>query len=531
MRPAWIFDGSEIDDPLGHGERAVEFLRRLRHPKSNLPKRAFQLDPWQERIVRRIYGPRHPDGSRIVKTCLLLLPRGNRKTSLAAALALLHTIGPEKVPGGEVLSAAADRKQARLAYTEAVNIIRTDKRIDKVVSTQDYRNRLTYSKHGSFYEAISAEAGVQHGRTPGFVLADELHAWPKRDMWDVLKSGLVKVKGSLLVIATTAGRGQENIAHEVYAYARKVAAGEIDDPAFLPVLFEAPRDCDWRDESIWHQVNPGLGCGYPDLEGLRQLAREAENRPGDRESFRQLNLNIWLDHSADPFVDMPIYDQGAGEIDFDSLKDLPCWLAVDLSSTTDLTAIVGCWRTADGGYIVKPHFYCPGDNLRTRSERDGVPYVMWAADGNITATSGNVIDYRYVEDQVRELCDVYDVQEVAFDPWGARQIIQSLLADGLPAVEMRQGWVSMGPAIKELERAIISGKFQHGGHPVLRWNFSNVAVETDKSGAKTFHKGKSTDRIDGAQASAMAVGRAHLGGSNRSIYSDTNTRPAGLLFI
>lgn len=186
MRPAWIFDDSPIDDPamftlpsgevVGGGERAVRFLRTLRHPKSSLPRHAFQLDPWQERIVRRIYGPRHPDGSRIVRSVLLLLPRGARKTSLAAALALLHTIGPERIPGGEVISAAADRKQARLAYTEALGIIRSDKRIDKVVSTQDYRNRLTYTKHGSFYEAISAEAGVQHGRTPAFVLADELHA-------------------------------------------------------------------------------------------------------------------------------------------------------------------------------------------------------------------------------------------------------------------------------------------------------------------------------------------------------------------
>src|SRR5690606_33625848 len=89
--PQWIYDGSEIADPLGHGERAVEFLRRLRHPKSTLPGRAFQLDAWQERIVRRIYGPRHADGRRIINTVVLLIPRGNRKTSLAAALSLLHT--------------------------------------------------------------------------------------------------------------------------------------------------------------------------------------------------------------------------------------------------------------------------------------------------------------------------------------------------------------------------------------------------------------------------------------------------------
>jgi phage terminase large subunit-like protein len=254
--PHWIFDKTPIADPFGYGERAVEFLRRLKHPKSEAPGRAFQLDPWQERIVRRIYAPRHVDGSRIVKTVLLLLPRGNRKTSLAAALALLHTIGPERVPGGEVISAAADRKQARLAYSEALGIIRADSRIERAVDLQDYKNRVTYPAAGSFYEAIAAEAGTQHGRTPAFVLADELHAWPKRDLWDVLRSGLPKTKGSLCVVATTAGRGQENIGFEIYDYGRKVARGDITDPAFLPIIFEADREADWKDEAVWHQVKP-----------------------------------------------------------------------------------------------------------------------------------------------------------------------------------------------------------------------------------------------------------------------------------
>ncbi|CDX21958.1 Phage terminase-like protein (fragment) [Mesorhizobium sp. ORS 3324] len=367
--------------------------------------------------------------------------------------------------------------------------------------------------------SISSDAGTQHGRTPVFVLADELHAWKKRDLWDVLRSGLPKTKGALVVIATTAGRGQDNVAHELYDYACKVARGDIDDPAFLPILFEAPRDCDWRDEAVWEYVNPGLACGYPDIEGLRQLAREAENRPGDREAFRQLHLNIWLDHSTSPFVDMAVYDQGRAQVDLDALRGLPCWLAVDLSSTTDLTAIVAAWRGDDGGYIVHPWFYCPADNLRRRAEIDGVPYPRWRDEGHITPTPGSVVDYDFVEERIRDLCAEFDVQEIAFDPHMARQTMTRLIADGLPAVEMRQGWVTMAPAIKELERAIIAGKFQHGAHPVLRWNFSNIAVETDKAGNKTFHKGKSTDRIDGAQAAAMAVGRAFAGETRTSAYN------------
>lgn len=501
----------EIPDPLGHGDRAVRFLRALCHPKSLLPRQAFQLDPWQERIVRRIYGPRHADGTRVVKTVVLLLPRGNRKTSLSAALALLHTFGPERIPGGEVLSAASDRKQARIAFDEAVGIIEMTRPLKQITNAQDYRNRLVNTRRRSFYEAISCDAGTQHGRTPVFVLADELHAWKKRDLWDVLRSGLVKTAGSLMVIATTAGRGQENIAWDIVNHARKVARGEVEDPSMLPILYEADRECDWTDEAVWHRVNPGLAHGYPDLEGLRQLAREARQRPGDREAFRQLNLNIWLDHSADPFVDMAIYDEGSGPVDLGHLEGKPCWLGVDLSSVGDLTCVAAAWRDGDDGYIVHPWFFCPGDNLRARAERDGVPYPAWAEAGLITPTPGNVVDYRSVEAVIRDLCDRFEVREIAFDPYRAQNVMNNLLEDGLPAVEMRQGWVTMAPAVKELERAIVGRRFTHGGHQVLRWNFDNIAVRKDSAGNTFFDKGKSRDKIDGAVACAMAVGRAAVG--------------------
>lgn len=516
--PEWIYDGSPIPDPLGRGERAVRFLRSLRHPKSGM---AFQLDPWQERIVRRIYGPRHEDGSRIVRTVVLLLPRGNRKTSLAAALGLLHTIGPEHVPNGEVIVAASDRKQAKIAFREALGLCQAHPKIAPHIRPKDYTNQIVYPRAGSFLEAISSDAGTQHGRTPVFVLADELHAHKRRDLWDVLRSGLVKTPGSLLVVATTAGRGQENIAFEIVDDARKVARGEVDDPSILPVLFETHRDADWRDEAVWRRANPGLAHGYPDIEGLRQLAREGERRIGDREAFRQLNLNVWLDHSADPFVDMAVYDEGAHDIDLDDLEaeQAPCWLGVDLSSNSDLTVIVACWRDGEDGYQVAPWFFCPEDRLREREDRAGVPYTAWAEQGLIIPTPGSSVDYRVVERHVTELCARFAVQEIAFDPsMGRITIMNDLIEAGLPVVEFSQGWATMAPAAKLLEGAIIGRKFRHGGHPILRWNFDNIVTATDRNGNIAFHKGRSKDKIDGAVAAAMAVARCAAGNSNRSSY-------------
>ncbi|MEJ0097874.1 MAG: terminase TerL endonuclease subunit [Bauldia sp.] len=396
---------------------------------------------------------------------------------------------------------------------------------------QDFKNRLVHPKSGSVYEAISADAATQFGRTPTFALVDELWAHKKIELWNAIRTGLVKVPGSLLVITTTAGRGEETPDYPIYEYAREVAAGDRDDPAFLPIIFEAPRVCDWRDEEIWAAVNPGLRYGYPDLPGLRQLAHEAEARPADRAAFQQFHLGIRLDHSSDPFVDMDVYDEGAEPpIDLDALKGERCWVAVDMGLTTDLTAVVAAWREGEH-YTVAAWFFCPAENLHLRADRDGVPYPRWHDEGFIIPTPGNVTDYRAVEAHIRQLCEDYQVEEVVFDPAYAQAVMAPLQEDGLPVATMRQGWITMAPAIKELERAIIGRNFHHGGNPVLRWNFDNVAVETDKAGNKSFHKGKSRDRIDGAVATAMAVARAAAGDGGGSIYANLEERPRGLLFV
>lgn len=523
--PEWVYDGSEIPDPLGHGERAVRFLRALRHPKSTLPNRAFQLDPWQERVVRRIYGPRHDDGTRIVKTVVLLLPRGNRKTSLAAALSLLHTIGPERAPYGEATFAAVDRKQAGRAFKEAIGIVREDKRLIKATRVYDAHNsakKITYPTDGVSLEVISGDAGTAHGATPAFVLADEIHIWPNRDLWEALTTGLDKVDNPLLVVATTAGRGQDNFAWEVIEDARKVARGEVDDPSILPVLFEADRDADWQDEELWHRVNPGLRHGYPSLDGFRRHARRAERSVGERQSLLQLKLNVWLDQTVDPFVDMVVYDAGRKPVDLDALADEPCWLGVDLSSTIDLSVIVACWRTADG-YAVAAWFFIPEANIDEREDGSGGSYRQWVDEGLIEATPGSTIDFRRIRDKIIDLHETMTLQEIAFDPYMARQVQPELLEMGLPVVDMRQVPSLMMPAILELERAILAGEFRHGGNPVLRHCFSNVVVRRNDQGhVAKFTKSKKWLSIDGAVASAMAVARCAAGDSGRSSYEDAD---------
>lgn len=529
--PEWVFDASPIPDPLGHGERAVQFLRRLKHPASTAPGRALQLTPWQERIVRRIYGPRNPDGSRIVKEVFLLIPRGNRKTSLAAALALLHLLGPERVPAGQIIFAACDREQAGIGFREAAEIIRQGRTLQPVTKIYDANNApktIKSALDGSTLKAISSDGKAQHGTTPTFVLVDEIHAWRGRDLWEALKSGMAKRSGGLTVVATTAGRGRGGVAAERYAYARKVAVGEVVNPEYLPILFEPQEGDDWQDEALWHRVNPGLAFGFPDLEALRSMAREAADNPAEMYAFRQFNLNEWMGNSHDPLFNFETYDARRFDDDPADLEQLPCWIGVDLSRSGDLTAVVAAFQHPDGQVTLRPTFFAPGEDLKARTDRDGVPYRQWADAGLIRLCPGPIIDDDAVEAEIRNLCANFDVQEIGFDPHLATRLMQRLFDDGLPVVEVRQGPLTMGAAAADLER-IVNGKLvRHDGHPILRHHLASVVAVRTESGLVRMHKGRKTDRIDGAVAAAMAVYRLTLGQSNQSAY---NSPGSGGLFV
>lgn len=511
-RPHWAFDDSPIPDPLGHGERAVRFFDALRHPLSVQSERRFGLSPFWERVIRRIYGPRHADGRRLVRTVFLMIPRGARKTAtIGGGLGLLHSIGHERVPSGQVILAAGAEDQAEIAFDEAVQIVRSTPGLAKVKVRADY---LEHPTAHSRLRVLSAEGDVAHGTTPSALFLDELHIWKNRKLWRALKTGMIKTPGTLLCITTTAGRGQTGLAWEEYQYAARVARGEVDNPSYLPIILEPPSpDANWLDEDLWHLVNPGLAEGFPVLEEMRAAAAEAKEKPSEADEFKQYNLNFWLDSSASPFVPMAVYDEGAATVDLDRLTSLPCWLAVDLSSNTDLSVICACWRDGER-YIVWAWFFCPADNLLERQDRTGAPYLEWAkpvTEGEqiVTATPGNVIDYGAIESKIIDLCERFDVREIAFDPHLARQVQPKILEAGLPAVDFRQVPSLMMPAITELERAIVGRQFQHGGHPVLRFCFENVQVERNRQGHMVrFVKAKLWKSIDGAVAAAMAVSRA-----------------------
>lgn len=522
--PEWLFDNSPIEDTFGDGERAVQWLRRNKHPKNPAPGHPFQLDRWQERIIRAIFGPRNPDGTRKIKKVVIQLGRGSRKTALAAAIVLLCAFGPEKIPGGLIQSAAFARKQARELFEEVALIVSQDARYKSTAQVRDYKSQIVNRKTRTRYEAVSSEGLGHHGSTPSVVVADELHAWTTekhRELWRVLSSAADKTDNSLTVVLTTAGRGQETLAYKEVSAAKRIQTGEIIDPHTLPIIFESSADADWKDEATWHKLLPGLANGYPSLQALRERKIKAEYSVMEREILQQLYLGVWQNQSASPFVDMTVYDRcGAVPVDFAALKGKPCFLGVDLSEVSDLTTIVAAWPTDDGGYIIRPWYFCPEDVIAKKSRLEGVNYTEWAKLGLITPTPGAAIDYEFVEAEIRGICADHDVRQIAFDPWRAQRTQQNLMEDEFPVVDFRQGFISMSPACDEVERAIVNGKFYHAGNPILRWNFDNVAVVRDAHSNRKFDKSKSRDKIDGAVAALMAVRFAAIYQDNLSRYND-----------
>jgi phage terminase large subunit-like protein len=301
-----------IPDPLGYGARAVRFIENLQHTEGALAGRPFKLHPWQAKIPRKVFGDVDRHGRRKIRTVFLLWPRGCGKTTMVSALGLLCLLGPEKDAAGQVICAAADRGQASIAFDSACRMVRADPRLSACTRIVTNTKTIHHPKSESIYRAISHESYTKHGLNISCLLADEVHVWPTRDLWEVLTTSQGKRDQPLTIITTTAGVGRTGIAWELYDYALKVERGEIDDPTFLPVLYQAPADCDWRDEALWHAVNPALGK-FRSLDEMRRSALRAAQSPVELAAFKRFYLNIWAEANETPWLDMDLYDKSAGE--------------------------------------------------------------------------------------------------------------------------------------------------------------------------------------------------------------------------
>ena len=507
---------------------AVAFIENLCHTKGTWAGKPFELIDWQEQIIRDLFGTLKPNGYRQFNTAYIEIPKKQGKSELAAAVALLLTCGDGE-ERAEVYGCAADRQQAAIVFDVAADMVRMCPALSKRVKILASQKRLIYTPTNSFYQVLSAEAYSKHGFNIHGVVFDELHTQPNRKLFDVMTKGSGDARMQpLYFLITTAGTDTHSICYETHQKAKDIIEGRKIDPTFYPVIYGADESDDWTDPKVWKKANPSLDITVG-IDKVKAACDSAKQNPGEENAFRQLRLNQWVKQAV-RWMPMEKWDKCTFSVDEDELEGRVCYGGLDLSSTTDITSFVLVFPPLDeeDKYIILPYFWIPEDNLTLRVNRDHVPYDVWERQGCLQTTEGNVVHYGFIEQFIERLGERFNIREIAFDRWGAVQMVQNLEGMGFTVVPFGQGFKDMSPPTKELMKLVLEQKIAHGGHPVLRWNMDNIYIRTDPAGNIKADKEKSTEKIDGAVATIMALDRAIRCGNDHgaSVYDDR-----GLLFI
>lgn len=502
-------------------QRVVRFIEALRHTKGEFHGQPFHLLPWQEKIIRDVFGTVRDDdlSMRQYTTAYIEIPKKNGKSELGAAIALNMLINDDEWKA-EVYSCASDRQQAAIVFDVAVDMVRQSPALMKRVKIIPSTRRMIYQPTGSIYQVLSSEVATKHGLNVSACIFDELHTQPTRALYDVMTQGSGDARRQpLWFLLTTAGTDRNSICWEVHQKALDILEGRKIDPRFYPVLFGLPDDADWTSEENWYRANPSLDHTIT-IDKVRDAFRKAQETPADENQFRQLRLNQWVKQSV-RWMPMDKWDECGGVVDPYALEGRACYAGLDLSSTSDLTALVLVFppTSEDEPYIALPFFWLPEETLSLRVRRDHVPYDQWAKRGYIQTTEGNVVHYGFIERFICELGERYNIREIAHDRWNATMMVQTLEDDGFTMVPFGQGFKDMSPPTKELMRIVLEHKLCHGGHPVLRWNMDNAFVRTDPAGNLKLDKEKSTEKVDGAVALVMALDRAMKNQGGDSVYN------------
>jgi len=484
-------------------ERVIKFIERITtHTKGELAKQPFMLEPFQKQVISDIFGNVNEDGLRITREAFLFWPRKNGKTNFLAALGL-YLLVADNEPGAEIIVCAADRGQAGMIHEiQKQMVLQSPLLMEKV---KVYRNSIV-GKDGSFIQARSADADTAHGYNAHAVLFDELHSQPNRDLYDVMKTASGARRQPLFFSISTAGTNKESICYEVYDYAKKVRDGVIEDETFYPHIFEADEEADIHNPKTWKKANPGFGVTIK-ADYIEAQAKKAKALVTYENTFRRLHLNQWTTSEVRWISDEDYLSCSKDYKDYE-LEGRDCYAALDLASTEDLTALVLIFPPVEEDEPFKTMVYSWVSEAAVdrRKGKSGADYNNFIAREELTVTPGNVTDYRYIEDTIYEVASLYNIKAIAFDRWNSSSLIAALAEEGLPVEPYGQGFASMSPAIKQLEIWIRSGQIAHNGNRLLRWCVSNVQAKSDPAGNLKFDKAKSTDKIDVAQAWAMAVG-------------------------
>lgn len=539
---AW-FDGSYWrDGDYWYDERAATracrfFAEHLVFSEGEWAGKPFVLEPWEEHdIIRPLFGWKRADGTRRYRRAFVWVARKNGKTELAAGVALLVLLGDAE-PAGQVFSIASEGDQARIVFQKATNMV---VRSPTLAPKLECLNKAIYSSDlNASFRPLSGKPKGKHGLNMSGLVGDEIHEWPNGDLYTFVHDSAAARRQPLEFLISTAGQKGTH-GEEVYKECQAIKAGDIDDPETLVVIYAPHEDDDWTLEETWRKANPNFGKSVKvdpflaDFKRARQLPR-LEN------DFKRYRLNMWTDQAVRWLPINSLDDEGRrfgwdhceGPIKWNAsefierLKGKTCYGGLDLSSTTDLSALVW-WFPIQPGLdvpVALPRFWKPADLVKEHVKRDRVPYDKLIKAGALFETPGNVVDYAFIERQVMNDAEQFRVAHygndnreaheggLAIDRFNATGTAVRLMQEGIPVVLYGQGFVSLSAPSKELERLVMCNGFYHGGHPLLRRHAQAVAVVQDDAENIKPTKAKSNGRIDGVAALVNALGIAEKGDS------------------
>lgn len=504
-------------------DRAVAFIQGyLKHTVGEWAGRPFVLIHWQLFIVRCLFGWKRADGTRRFRYCYIQVARKNGKTTLLAAI-VLYLLLADREPGAQVYSIATKRDQAKIVFNEAARMVRRS-RLAELVEVHGGKphsrvDNISCDALASYFQPLSSEDDTLDGLNTHGLAADEVHAWKHQELWDVLDTSTGARRQPLIVAITTPGVGQHGVCWSLRLHAGQLLEGIVANDTFFGYVCEPEPDADWTEPETWEQGNPNLGVSVK-LEDLRQKCDQAREIPAQQNGFRRLRCGQWTEQIKRA-IPLDLWDACGGEFDPAILHGRPAYGGLDLASTTDLAAFELVFPPVDDRpwYYVLTWAFLPEDGLANRARVEQVPLTTWRDQGHLITTPGNEIDYGTIRATIQRAAELYDVREIAFDPWNATKLVQELTdEDGLTMVKVSQGVGGMSGPTKETLHLIRQRVVRHGSHPVLRWCAANLALWEDTNANTKPSRKSSGGRIDCMVALIMACGRASLQAEAGSVY-------------
>ena len=512
------------------GARVCRMLELLPHIKGRWSSKTIRLEPWQVFILMVVFSwvwataaaaepaLRAKDGLRRFRTVYIEVPRKNAKSTITAGVAL-YMLGPDGEEGAECYSAATTKDQAKIVFDVARAMARKTPEFCDRYGVEVNTHALVVADTESVLKALSSEDNSLDGLNPHFAGIDELHAHKTRGVYDVLETATGSRAQPLLWAITTAGSNRAGICYEVRTYVTKLLDGSaqgIEHETTFGIIYSIDKDDDWTDPRVWAKANPNYGVSvFPD--DIARLCRKAQEMPSAQPNFLTKRLNVWVNADS-PWMDMRRWEACADpKLSMEDFDGEECFAAVDLASNVDIAAKVYLFRRLieepNKAGELEPHihyyafgrFYLPEDVVE---EADNSQYKGWALSGRLILTDGNIIDQNAIQDDLRQVKEDYLIREVAYDPFQATKFATELLEDGIPMVEMGATVKNFSAPMKEVEALVRAGRFHHNGDPVLTWMISNVVAHVDKKDNVFPNKQTVKNKIDGAVALIMAMGRA-----------------------